>query len=207
MRRRASETRLACRRGRLARVWPRAKDARWPKMTPWFQSAQIAPPSSSSGRSHRFDAADIEGSAEIVDERGEAEFAAGIVKAAHQEGPLVHPLLDRAEGVLASLTAPVENKLISIWQGAASTRCWASIAMTLYRPRTKGESPPHDGRNHRRREDASSPNPSPAWQTAVRGLASGPHQLRSATHAPPAAIIDWHTWSAAARDDAGTSTR
>src|SRR3982751_5048160 len=53
--------------------------------------------SCSEGRGHRSDADDIEGSAEIIGKRSEAELAADIVETAHEEGALVHPLLDRAE--------------------------------------------------------------------------------------------------------------
>jgi hypothetical protein len=74
-----------------------------------FNRQRLRLPSSSDGRGHRSDADDIEGSAEIVDERGETELAADIVEAPHQEGALVHPLLDRAEGVLDGLAAAVEK--------------------------------------------------------------------------------------------------
>src|SRR5258707_2740115 len=79
-------------------------------MTPVVSIAQIVfLPSPPDGRGHRSDADDIEDSAEIVDECGEAELAADIVEAPHQEGALVHPLLDRAERVLNGLAAPVEK--------------------------------------------------------------------------------------------------
>ena len=54
--------------------------------------------SSSNGRNHGLDAKDVEGPAQIVDERREAELSLDIVsEALHQKGALVHPLLDAAE--------------------------------------------------------------------------------------------------------------
>src|SRR6266581_1446466 len=76
---------------------------------PWVRAAEVVPPSSPNGGGHRSDAEDIERSAEIVDECGEAELAADIVEAPHQEGALVHPLRDRAERVLDGLAAPVQQ--------------------------------------------------------------------------------------------------
>jgi hypothetical protein len=65
--------------------------------------------SSPDGRHHGSDAEDVDGAPEIVDERGEAELGPDVVEAPHQEGTLVHPLLDGAEGVLDGLTAPGED--------------------------------------------------------------------------------------------------
>src|ERR1700678_2579337 len=61
------------------------------------------------GGGHGLDAEDVEGAAQIVGERRQAELGAHIGEAAHQEGALVHPLLDAAEGMLDDLTATVEN--------------------------------------------------------------------------------------------------
>jgi hypothetical protein len=60
-------------------------------------------------RDHGLDAKDVERPSQIVDERREAEFGAHIVEASHQEGALVHPLLDAAEGMLDDLATPIEN--------------------------------------------------------------------------------------------------
>src|SRR5580704_9637639 len=61
------------------------------------------------GGGHRLDAEDVERAAQIVGERRQAELGAHIGEAAHQEGALVHPLLDAAEGMLDDLAATVEN--------------------------------------------------------------------------------------------------
>src|SRR3984957_14824036 len=61
------------------------------------------------GGGHRLDAEDVEGAAQIVGERRQAELGAHIGEAAHQEGALIHPLLDAAEGMLNDLAATVEN--------------------------------------------------------------------------------------------------
>src|SRR5208282_1590667 len=61
------------------------------------------------GGGHRLDADDVEGAAQIVSERRQAELGAHVGEAAHQEGALIHPLLDRAEGVLDDLAATVKN--------------------------------------------------------------------------------------------------
>ena len=55
------------------------------------------------GRRHGLDAKDVEGPSQIVDERCKAELSPDIVEALHQKGALVHPLLDRAEGMLDHL--------------------------------------------------------------------------------------------------------
>jgi hypothetical protein len=39
----------------------------------------------------------------------QAELGAHFFQAAHEEGALVHPLLDRAEGMLDGLATPIEN--------------------------------------------------------------------------------------------------
>jgi hypothetical protein len=44
----------------------------------------------------------------IVGERRQAELGAHIGEAAHQEGALVHPLLDAAEGMLVSSASTKE---------------------------------------------------------------------------------------------------
>src|SRR5580698_4888250 len=61
------------------------------------------------GGGHRLDAEDVEGAAQIVGERGQAELGAHVGEAAHQEGALIHPLLDAAEGMLNDLATTVEN--------------------------------------------------------------------------------------------------
>src|SRR6202030_1402508 len=61
------------------------------------------------GGGHRLDAEDVEGAAQIVGERRQAELGAHIGEAAHQEGALIHPLLDAAEGMLDDLAATVEK--------------------------------------------------------------------------------------------------
>jgi hypothetical protein len=65
-------------------------------------SARAAAAFTPEARHHRRDAQDIEGAAQIVDERGQAELGADIFEAARQERALVHPLLDAAEGMLVS---------------------------------------------------------------------------------------------------------
>jgi hypothetical protein len=57
----------------------------------------IALVSCSDGRHHGVDAKDVDGPPEIIDERGKAELGPDIVESLHQEGALVHPLLDAAE--------------------------------------------------------------------------------------------------------------
>src|ERR1700682_3855925 len=66
-------------------------------------------PSPPDGRHHRLDAEDVERPPQIIDERGQTELGADIVEALHKKGALVHPLLDRAEGMLDHLAPPVEN--------------------------------------------------------------------------------------------------
>ena len=41
--------------------------------------------------------------------RREAELGAHVIDASHQEGALIYPLLDAAEGMLDDLAAAVEN--------------------------------------------------------------------------------------------------
>jgi hypothetical protein len=55
------------------------------------------------------DAEDVNGSPEIIGERGQAELGIHAVQPPHQERALVHPLFDRAEGVFDRFAAPVEN--------------------------------------------------------------------------------------------------
>src|SRR5580704_11919960 len=61
------------------------------------------------GGGHRLDAKDVERAAQIVGERRQAELGAHVGEAAHQEGALIHPLLDAAEGMLNDLATTVEN--------------------------------------------------------------------------------------------------
>ena len=56
-----------------------------------------------------FDAKDVEGPSEIVDERREAELRANMSRPLHQKGALIHPLLDRTEGMLDHLAPPDGN--------------------------------------------------------------------------------------------------
>jgi hypothetical protein len=42
-------------------------------------------------------------------ERGQAELGADVVETAHQERALVHPLLDRAEGMLDDLATAIDD--------------------------------------------------------------------------------------------------
>ena len=62
-----------------------------------------------------FDSKDVECPSQIVDERREAEFGAHIVEASHQEGALVHPLLDAAEGMLDDLATPKSKPQNGRW--------------------------------------------------------------------------------------------
>ena len=55
------------------------------------------------------EADDIEHSPEIIGERRQAELAANLLQATHQEGALVHPLFDRAKRMLHRLAALREN--------------------------------------------------------------------------------------------------
>ena len=64
--------------------------------------------SCSDRRHHRLDAQNINGPSQIVDERREAELSPEIVEALHQEGALVHPLLDGAEGGARQHATPIE---------------------------------------------------------------------------------------------------
>jgi hypothetical protein len=59
---------------------------------------------------HGLDAEDVERAAQIIGERGQAELGAHVGEAAHQEGALIHPLLDAAERMLDDLAAAVENR-------------------------------------------------------------------------------------------------
>src|SRR5271168_2769603 len=60
-------------------------------------------------RDHGLDAEDVERPPQIVGERRQAELSSDVVEAPHQEGALVHPLLDRAEGVLDDLATAIED--------------------------------------------------------------------------------------------------
>ena len=84
-----------------------------PKRRPGPQCAQIEPRNPASGGyrgRHGLDAEDVERAAQIIGERGQAELGAHVGEAAHQEGALIHPLLDAAERVLDDLAAAVENR-------------------------------------------------------------------------------------------------
>jgi hypothetical protein len=70
---------------------------------------KIAALSEKRGR-YGLDAEDVERAAQIIGERGQAELGAHVGEAAHQEGALIHPLLDAAERVLDDLAAAVENR-------------------------------------------------------------------------------------------------
>ena len=56
-----------------------------------------------------FHAKDVERSTQIVGERRQAKLGAHFFEAAHEEGSLVHPLLDRTERMLDDLAATVEK--------------------------------------------------------------------------------------------------
>ena len=75
----------------------------------WSNRADIAPPLAPDRGHHCLYPKDVERPSQIVDERREAELGAHIIDASHQEGALIHPLLDAAEGMLDDLAAAVEN--------------------------------------------------------------------------------------------------
>jgi hypothetical protein len=56
-----------------------------------------------------------------MDEGGQTELGAGFFEAAHEEGALVHPLFDGAEGVLNYFAAAIEN----VRSGRHAWRSWA----------------------------------------------------------------------------------
>src|ERR1019366_6809396 len=56
-------------------------------------------------RHQGLDAEDVERSPQIVDERRQAELGPDVVESLHQKCALVHPLLDRAEGMFDGLAA------------------------------------------------------------------------------------------------------
>ena len=58
---------------------------------------------------HGLYAKDVERPSQIVDERRQAELGAHLIETSHQEGALIHPLLDAAEGMLDDFTPPGEN--------------------------------------------------------------------------------------------------
>ena len=57
----------------------------------------------------RLDTDDGNGAPEIIGKRRQAELAAHVGQALHEEGSLVHPLLDRAERMFDRFTPCVEN--------------------------------------------------------------------------------------------------
>ena len=61
------------------------------------------------GLDHLSDAKDVQGSTQIVGERGQAELGADFFEPLHQKRALIHPLLDRAKGMLDDLATPKEN--------------------------------------------------------------------------------------------------
>src|SRR3984893_18631834 len=75
----------------------------------WVGPANIAPPVTPGRPPSSPRRRECERPPQIIDERGQAELGADIVEALHQKGALVHPLLDRAEGMLDHLAPPVEN--------------------------------------------------------------------------------------------------
>jgi hypothetical protein len=85
----------------------------------WVGLANITPPVTLDGCHYDVDAEDVDGAPQIIGERGEAKCGADIVEAPHQEGALVHPLLERHEGMFDRLTAPHE----SVQQSAALPHC------------------------------------------------------------------------------------
>src|SRR3954468_11523658 len=89
------------------RRWhPMSRQADTQRCTGCVRAVGRSPPN---GRCQRSNAEDIEGAAEIIGKRSEAELAADIGETAHQEGALVHPLLDRTERVLDNLATPIEK--------------------------------------------------------------------------------------------------
>ena len=75
----------------------------------WSKRADIAPPLVPDRGHHCLYSKDVERPPESVDECREAELGAHVIDASHQEGALIHPLLDAAEGMLDDLAAAVEN--------------------------------------------------------------------------------------------------
>jgi hypothetical protein len=71
----------------------------------WSNRADIAPPLAPDRGHHCLYPKDVE----IVDECREAELGAHVIDASHQEGALIHPLLDAAEGMLDDLAATFLN--------------------------------------------------------------------------------------------------
>src|SRR5450759_3633868 len=62
-------------------------------------------------RHQGLDAEDVERSPQIVDERRQAELGPDVVESLHQKCALVHPLLDRAEGMFDGLAAESDSRL------------------------------------------------------------------------------------------------
>jgi hypothetical protein len=75
--------------------------------------AQIGRLSRGHGGQQFADAKNIERPSQIIDEGGQTELGADFFEAAHEEGALVHPLFDGAEGVLNDFAAAIEN----VWPG------------------------------------------------------------------------------------------
>ena len=66
------------------------------------------------GLDHLRHADDRDGPPEIIGKRGQAEFAAHLIKPSHQESPLVHPLLDRPKRMFDRLASNIED----LWPGS-----------------------------------------------------------------------------------------
>ena len=73
------------------------------------ETTRFGPLSAGDGRHHLVHAENVERSAQIVDERRQAEFGAHFSQAAHQERALIHPLLDAAERMFDRLATAVQN--------------------------------------------------------------------------------------------------
>src|ERR1700722_4302912 len=116
------------------------------------------------GGGHRLDAEDVEGAAQIVGERRQAELGAHIGEAAHQEGALVHPLLDAAEGMLDDLAATVEKSPASSAGRIGTARRHAGSSRQATQGDRGGGPPPNPPRVLCR------PFPAPAQREGTGGM-------------------------------------
>ena len=85
-----------CRYWRSGGVMKSEIDQKWPLSCP-------------DGCNQTRNADQSDSSPHIVGERGQAEFAADILDAAHQKSALIHPLFDGAEGVLDNFAPAIEE--------------------------------------------------------------------------------------------------
>ena len=63
---------------------------------------------------HGLDAEDVERAAQIISERGQAELGAHVGEAAHQEGALIHPLLDAFGRTACSTTSRRRSRIAGL---------------------------------------------------------------------------------------------